>query len=167
MKKKVKALFLDRDGVINKDYGYVFSLKNFVWLKNVKKAIKYAYLKKYLIVVVTNQSGIARGMYGEDDVKKLHKNINVQLKKFNCKIHDFFYCPYHPKYGNKKYKKYSFLRKPNPGMLIKAIKKWNIDKSKSLMIGDKKNDMIAAQKIGLRFVRKRYNLMREVKKNLK
>jgi D-glycero-D-manno-heptose 1,7-bisphosphate phosphatase len=167
MKKKIKALFLDRDGVINKDYGYVFSLKNFVWLKNVKKAIKYAYLKKYLIVVVTNQSGIARGMYGEDDVKKLHKNINVQLKKFNCKIHDFFYCPYHPKYGNKKYKKNSFLRKPNPGMLIKAIKKWNIDKSKSFMIGDKKNDMIAAQKIGLRFVRKRYNLMSEVKKNLK
>jgi len=68
MEKKIKALFLDRDGVINKDYGYVFSLKNFVWLKNVKKAIKYAYLKKYLIVVVTNQSGIARGMYGEDDV---------------------------------------------------------------------------------------------------
>jgi len=89
------------------------------------------------------------------------------LKKENCKIHDFFYCPYHPKFGNSKYKKDSFLRKPNPGMLIKAIQKWNIDKSKSLMIGDKKNDMIAAQKIGLRFVRKRYNLMSEVKKNLK
>ncbi len=166
MKKKFKALFLDRDGVINKNYGYVFSSKNFVWLKNVKEAIKYAYFKKYLIIVVTNQSGVARGLYNEDDVKKLHNYINKQLKKINCKIHDFFYCPYHPKYGNKKYKKNSYLRKPNPGMLIRAIQKWNIDKSKSLMIGDKKIDMIASQRAGLRFVRKRYNLMREVKKNL-
>ena len=167
MEKKTKALFLDRDGVINKDYGYVFSLKNFVWLKNVKKAIKYVYLKKYLIVVVTNQSGIARGMYGEDDVKKLHKNMNEQLKKFNCKIHDFFYCPYHPKYGNKKYKKDSFLRKPNPGMILKAANKWSIDLSKSLMIGDKKIDMIAAKRSNLKFIKKKYNLLNEIKKNLK
>ena len=63
MKKKNKTLFLDRDGVINKNYGYVFSMKNFVWLKNVKKAIRYAYFKKYLIVIITKQSGVARGLY--------------------------------------------------------------------------------------------------------
>ena len=63
MKKKNKTLFLDRDGVINKNYGYVFSMKNFVWLKNVKKAIRYAYFKKYLIIIITNQSGVARGLY--------------------------------------------------------------------------------------------------------
>ena len=166
MKLKNKALFLDRDGVINKNFGYVFSMKNFIWLKNVKKAIKYAYTKKYLIIVVTNQSGVARGLYSENDIKKLHNEINEQLKKINCKIHDFFYCPYHPKYGNKKYKKDSFLRKPNPGMMLKAIKKWNIDQDKSLMIGDKKIDMIASKKAGLRFIKKRYNLMREVKKKL-
>ena len=166
MKFKNKALFLDRDGVVNKNVGYVSSMKNFIWLKNVKKAIKYAYNKKYLIIVVTNQSGVARGFYTENDVKKLHKEINKQLRKINCKIHDFFYCPYHPKYGSKKYKKDSFLRKPNPGMLLKAIKKWNIDKSKSLMIGDQKADMIASKKAGLKFIRKRYNLMREVKKKL-
>ena len=133
---------------------------------NVKKAIKYAYTKKYLIIVISNQSGVARGFYTENDVKKLHKEINKQLRKINCKIHDFFYCPYHPKYGSKKYKKDSFLRKPNPGMILKAIKKWNIDKSKSIMIGDQKTDMIASKKAGLKFIRKRYNLMREVKKKL-
>ena len=166
MKLKNKALFLDRDGVINKNFGYVFSAKNFVWLKNVKKAIKYAYIKRYLIIVVTNQSGVARGFYSENDIKNLHKEINRQLKKQKCKIHDFFYCPYHPKYGNKKYKKNSFLRKPNPGMILKAVKKWNIDLNKSLMIGDNKIDMIASKKAGLKFIRKKYNLMREVKKKL-
>ena len=90
MQLKNKALFLDRDGVINKNFGYVFSMKNFVWLKNVKKAIKYAYIKKYLIIVVTNQSGIARGYCSENDVKKLHNEINKELKIINCKIHDFF-----------------------------------------------------------------------------
>ena len=79
MKPKNKALFLDRDGVINKNFGYVFSTKNFVWLKNVKKAIKFAHKKKYLIIVVTNQSGVARGYYSENDVKKLHNEINKEL----------------------------------------------------------------------------------------
>ena len=81
MKSMNKALFLDRDGVINKDFGYVFSKKNFVWLKNTKKAIKYAYSKKYLIIVVTNQSGIARGYYSEHEIKSLHNEINDELKK--------------------------------------------------------------------------------------
>ena len=72
MRLKKKALFLDRDGVINKNLGYIFSEKNFIWLKNVKRAIKYAYDKKYLIIVITNQSGVARGLYSENDIKTLH-----------------------------------------------------------------------------------------------
>ena len=166
MKLKNKALFLDRDGVINKNFGYIFLAKNFIWLKNVKKAIKYTYQKKYLIIVVTNQSGVARGLHSKNDIKTLHGEINRQLKVINCKIHDFFYCPYHPKYGNKKYKKFSYLRKPNPGMIFKAAKKWNIDLKKSLMIGDNKIDMIAAKRANLRFVKKKYNLLREIKKHL-
>ena len=166
MKLKNKALFLDRDGVINKNFGYVFSTRNFVWLKNAKKAIKHAYIRKYLIIVVTNQSGVARGFYSEYDIKNLHKEINRELKKINCKIHDFFYCIYHPKYGNKKYKKYSYLRKPNPGMIFKAVKKWNIDLNKSLMVGDKKIDMITAKRANLRFIKKKYNLLSEIKKHL-
>jgi len=167
MKFKNKAVFLDRDGVINKNFGYVFSLKNFVWLKNVKKAIKHAYNKKYLIIVVTNQSGVARGYFTENDVKKLHNEINKELKKTNCKIQDFFYCPYHPNYGNKKYRKKSYLRKPNPGMILMAAKKWNLDLKKSFMIGDSKSDMIASRRSNLKFIKKKYNLLKEVKKILK
>ena len=166
MKNKNKALFLDRDGVINKNIGYVYTKEKFIWLKNVKKAIKYAYDNKYKIIVVTNQSGVARGLYSENDVVNLHKNINKELKNLRCKIHDFFYCPYHPKYGNIKYKIDSFLRKPNPGMIFKAVKKWNIDINKSLMIGDNKSDLIAAKRSNLRFVKKKYNLLREIKNNL-
>jgi len=167
MKIKNKALFLDRDGVINKNFGYVYSMKKFVWLKNVKKAIKYAYDNKFLIIVVTNQSGVARGYYTEYKVNELHKNINKELIKLKCKIHDFLYSPYHPKYGGKKYKKDSFLRKPNPGLILKAVKKWNIDVKKSFMIGDQTTDKIAAERANLKFFKKKYNLLREVKKNLK
>ena len=166
MKTKNKALFLDRDGVINKNFGYVSSLKNFVWLKKVKEAIKYAYDNKYKIIVVTNQSAVARGLCSENDVINLHKNINKELKNFRCKIHDFFYCPYHPRYGKKLYRKNSYLRKPNPGMIFKAVKKWNIDINKSLMIGDSNKDLIAAKRSNLRFVKKKYNLLREIKNNL-
>tara|TARA_B100000749_G_scaffold108249_1_gene82781 strand:- start:244 stop:744 length:501 start_codon:yes stop_codon:yes gene_type:complete len=163
---KNKALFLDRDGVINKKMGYVYSTQKFIWLKNVKKAIKYAYDNKYKIIVITNQSGVARGLYSERDIVKLHKTINKELKVSKCKIHDFFYCPYHPKYGNKKYRKDSYLRKPNPGMIVKAVKKWNVDIGKSLMIGDSNSDLIAAKRSNLRFVKKKYNLLREIKNNL-
>ena len=87
--------------------------------------------------------------------------MNEHCKNIKCKIHDFFYCPYHPKYGNNKYRKNSYLRKPNPGMIFKAVKKWNIDLNKSLMIGDKKTDMITAKRSNLRFIKKKYNLLRE------
>ena len=91
------------------------------------------------------------------NIVKLHKTINKELKVSKCKIHDFFYCPYHPKYGNKKYRKDSYLRKPNPGMIVKAVKKWNVDIGKSLMIGDSNSDLIAAKRSNLRFVKKKYN----------
>ena len=166
MKLKNKALFLDRDGVINKDFGYVYSKKNFVWLKNVKKAIKYTYKKNYLIIVITNQSGVARGYFSEKDIKNLHLWVNKVLKKENCKIHDFFYCPYHPQFGTKKYRKDSFLRKPNPGMILKAVKKWDININKSFMIGDKITDKSAAKSVNLKFIKKKYNLYKKIKKFL-
>ena len=132
---------------------------------NIKNKIM-DYDNKYKIIVITNQSGVARGLYSERDIVKLHKTINKELKVSKCKIHDFFYCPYHPKYGNKKYRKDSYLRKPNPGMIVKAVKKWNVDIGKSLMIGDSNSDLIAAKRSNLRFVKKKYNLLREIKNNL-
>ena len=92
-----KAAFLDRDGVINKNYGYVHSLDNFVWLKNVKKAIKFLNDKNYKVIVISNQSGIARKFYTEKDVIRLHKWMNSELKKINAKVDKFYFCPYHPR----------------------------------------------------------------------
>ena len=100
-----KAAFLDRDGVINKNYGYVYNLDNFVWLKNVKKAIKYLNHKNFKVFVISNQSGVARKIFTEKDVNKLHRWMNSELKKINAKIDKFYYCPFHPKYGSKYYKK--------------------------------------------------------------
>ena len=86
MKKLNKAVFLDRDGVINKNSGYVAHIENFVWLKNVKLAIKLLNNKKFKVIVITNQSGVARGLYTEKDVKKLHNWINYELKKRKQKL---------------------------------------------------------------------------------
>ena len=135
--KKYDTIFLDRDGTINPDPGYINSLNDFKFydftfnaLKNLKRLTKQ-------LCIITNQSGVARGLYSENDIKILHNQINKELKTTRCKIHDFFYCPYHPKYGSNKYRKNSYLRKPNPGMILKAVKKWNVDLNKSFMIGDK------------------------------
>jgi len=150
--KKKPVVFLDRDGVINKDTGHLHKYKDFKWLPGVFDALKLIKEKNYLIIVISNQSGIGRGLYTENDVKFLHKKINIHLKKkINFKIDDFYYCPYHPKYGLGKYKKKSFDRKPNPGMILKAIKKWNIKKEESFMIGDKKSDYIASKKANIKF----------------
>ena len=108
MKKLNKAVFLDRDGVINRNSGYVTHIEKFVWLKNAKLVIKLLNKYKYKVFIITNQSGVARGLYSEKEVIKLHKWINIELKKVNAKINDFFYCPYHPHGLIKKYRKKSF-----------------------------------------------------------
>lgn len=163
--KKNKAFFLDRDGTINRNIKYLKNFKNFKWNKNSILALKYIFSKNYKIIVITNQSGIGRGFLTEKDLKEIHLSMNKKLKKHNCKIHDFFFCPYYENAIIKKYRiKNHFLRKPNPGMILKAIKKWNIDKYKSFMIGDKNTDKIASEKAGIKFIWKRYNLLREVKK---
>lgn len=163
MNKLNKAVFLDRDGVINKNSGYVTSINKFFWLKNVKLAIKLLNKKKYKVIVVTNQSGVARGFYSEKDVKKLHSWMNFELKKIDAKIDDFFYCPYHPRGIIKKYKRNSNLRKPNPGMILKAKKMYNIDLDQSFMIGDKNSDKICAKRANVKFFYKRNNLLKDIK----
>ena len=137
------AIFLDRDGVINIDKGYVCQISDFEWIEEAKEAIKYLREKDYYIFVVTNQSGIARGYFTEKEVNILHKFINNELKKVNTYIDEFFYSPYHP-INKKLYGNLSHLRKPNTGMLELASKKWNIDLSKSLLIGDSATDMECA-----------------------
>ena len=130
------AVFLDRDGVINKNKGYTYQIKDFEWISGAKKAIKYFNKKNFYVFVVTNQSGISRGFFNENDLERLHSFICKDLKKEEALIDEFFYSPYHPDGISDKYDHLKSLRKPNTGMLELACAKWEIDIGKSIMIGD-------------------------------
>jgi D-glycero-D-manno-heptose 1,7-bisphosphate phosphatase len=166
--KKFKIVFLDRDGVINSsrpNNGYVGSLKYFKWVPGAIKAIKFLNDKNYKVVVVTNQSGVARGFFTIKDVKKIHFYIQQKLKENDAKIDRFYFCPFHKDGIIKKYKKNSSLRKPNIGMFLMAKKKWNIDMKKSFIIGDQKNDMEFAKKAKIKgYLFNKKNLYQFIKK---
>lgn len=144
------AAFLDRDGVINIDKGYVYKIDDFEWIDDAREAIQFLNRENYYVFVVSNQSGISRGYYTEKDLLNLQKFINNELQPFNAHIDDFYYSPYH-KDGvySYKYKTLKHLRKPNIGMLELAEKKWNFAKSSSFLVGDKESDIICAQRFGI------------------
>lgn len=141
-KKINKALFLDRDGVLMEDLGYVGNIDRVKIKKEFIDIVKYAKEKGFITIVTTNQAGVSYGYYGEEDVKKVHLYIYEEYKKCGALIDDFYYCPYHIKSDNKKYNIISMLRKPEAGMHLLAAKKYNIDLSKSFMIGDRDTDII-------------------------
>jgi len=167
---KKKVAFLDRDGVINKKIkqGYVLN-KNHLELKaGTSKAIKYLNTKKYLVIVVTNQACVGKGLITEKDLDKIHNYMKFKIfKTSNGIINDIFVSPYYKYSKYEKYRQKKYLRKPNPGMLKEAIKKWNINLSKSFMIGDQNTDKMAAKKIGLKFwMFQENNLNKFIKKKI-
>ena len=168
--KLTKIAFLDRDGVINSSQymnGYIGSLKYFKWISGAIKTIRLLKKKKYKIVVVTNQSGVARGFFKIKDVKKIHSFIQKKLKIYNTKIDAFYFCPFHQDGIIKKYKKKSSLRKPKIGMFRLAQKKWNIDIKNSFMVGDQETDMIFARRAKIKgYLFNEKNLFRFVKTNI-
>ena len=143
------AAFLDRDGVINIEKGYVYKVEDFEWVHEAKEAIKYLNSNNYHVFVVTNQSGISRGYYTKKDVENLHNYINRELYKINAHIDEFYYSPYHPDSDNKEYKTMAHLRKPETGMLELAEKQWKIIKDESFMIGDMPHDIECAKRFGI------------------
>jgi D,D-heptose 1,7-bisphosphate phosphatase len=126
-----KALFLDRDGVLNVDKGYVYKWDDIIWIEEIFEIIKIANDRGYKVIVLTNQSGIHKGMYSEQDVHLLHKKMNDFLSGKALIIDEWYYCA----------EMDSEFRKPRPGMLLEAQKKFNIDFSKSFMVGDKSTDI--------------------------
>ena len=160
---KKPAIFLDRDGVINYDYGYVFKYKNFKFREGVLKGLKYLIKKNYYIFIVTNQAGIGKNIYSEKDFICLHKKLNENLSKSNIFIDDIQYSPYHIKAKIKKYKKKSLMRKPGNMMIEKIKLNWDIDLNKSFMIGDKITDFYAAKKSKLRFFYAENNFYKQIK----
>jgi D,D-heptose 1,7-bisphosphate phosphatase len=147
-----KAAFLDRDGVINFDYKYVHSMKNFKLKKNVIAGLKFLQKKGYLLFIVTNQAGIAKGFYTVNNFEIFQKKIYKIFKKNNIFISDTQFCPHHPNAKIKKYRKICGCRKPGNLMIKNILSNYNIDIKNSFMIGDKKSDFECAKKSNLKFI---------------
>lgn len=143
------AIFLDRDGVINQDVGYAWRQADIRWVKNAPEAIAWLNRRGYLVVVVTNQSGIARGYYTERDFDVLTGWMHAALGQYGARIDAVYHCPHHPTAGQPPYNVVCDCRKPKPGLLLKAITDLGIDPARSLMIGDKQTDMGAAAAAGV------------------
>lgn len=143
------AVFIDRDGVINVDHGYVHKRDDFEYIDGVFDATKKLKEMGYLLVLVTNQSGIARGMFTEDQFEILTEWMDWNFADNGVDFDGIYYCPHHPEATVEKYKEACDCRKPNPGMLVSAQRFLDIDMENSIMIGDKKEDMMAAQAAGV------------------
>jgi D-glycero-D-manno-heptose 1,7-bisphosphate phosphatase len=144
-----RALFLDRDGVINHDSGYTSSVESFRFIDGIFELCRAAKRAGYLLIVVTNQAGIGRGYYSEQNFLLLTQWMCNRFDEEHASLTDVFHCPYHPEHGIGMYKQDSFDRKPHPGMLLRAAKKYDVDLKNSIMIGDKDSDMVAASNAGI------------------
>ncbi len=149
---KNKAVFLDRDGVINEDKGYVHRIEDFKIYPEVFPALKKLQEAGYKLLIVTNQSGIALDYYTEEDFKKLTDYMLKVFEKEGIHIDKVYYCPHHENGTNPKYTLKCECRKPESGMIRKGIEEFNIDPSKSFLIGDKENDIKAAHKEGVKAI---------------
>ncbi|MGL4867128.1 MAG: D-glycero-beta-D-manno-heptose 1,7-bisphosphate 7-phosphatase [Cetobacterium sp.] len=162
-----KVIFLDRDGTINVEKSYLHKWEDFEFEKNAIEGLLELKKLGYEFIVVTNQSGIARGYYSEDDLKRLNSEMVEELKKYDIEILECYYCPHHPEKGIDNYKIDCDCRKPNPGMLEKGIEKYNIDIQNSFMVGDKISDLEAGDRVGLKSILVLTGYGQKTKENLK
>ena len=144
-----RALFLDRDGVINVDHGHVGTLDRFEWVDGAREAVAFATQSGWRVFIVTNQSGVARGFYTEDDVRSLLIWIAEECTVYGGTIDDTRFCPYHPEAPLEAYRRASDWRKPQPGMLLDLIRTWDLTPGRCVMIGDQPTDMAAAERAGI------------------
>jgi D-glycero-D-manno-heptose 1,7-bisphosphate phosphatase len=147
------AAFLDRDGVLNIDHGYAYRPEQIEWVEGAAEAVRLLNQAGYYVLVVTNQSGVARGLYDEAAVKALHAHMQDILSKHGAYIDAFYYCPHHPDGSIKSLAVQCRCRKPGPGMLEQAARDWPIDISASFLIGDKDHDLAAAAAFDIRGIK--------------
>ncbi len=136
MKSKRCAIFLDRDGVINKEINYLSNPDDFEFISGSIKALRLLKEKNFLLIIITNQAGIARGYFTEQVLNEIHEKMIKLLDKNGIALDDIYYCPHHPEFTG-----ICDCRKPKPGMILKAQQKYNIDLSNSFMVGDTLNDI--------------------------
>jgi len=139
-----KALFLDRDGVINVEKNYLYKIEDFEFIDGIFEVCKYYEKLGYIIIVITNQSGIARDFYNEEDFLTLTKWMNERFSQEGTHISEVYFCPHLPAISGR-----CQCRKPNPGMILEAADKYNIDIKNSVLIGDKERDIEAGLNAGI------------------
>lgn len=147
-----KAIFLDRDKTLVEDPGYISSPEQLRLLPGIPEALVQLSRLGYKLIVVTNQSGVARGIITEQTLKEIHEHLEQMLERNGVKLDAIYYCPHHPEGSVQKYRRESDLRKPNPGMLLLAAKQMDIDLSNSWMIGNSHRDIIAGRRAGCRTI---------------
>lgn len=167
LKLKNRAVFLDRDGVINYDKGYTSQWSKFKFRKNVEKGLQLLVKNNYFIFIVTNQAGIAKGYFQEEDFIRLHKKIKSHLAHRGIYFNEVKYCPYHPEAILRKYRKNTQFRKPGNLMIKEITKEWDIDIKKSIMIGDQISDKISAERSGIYFEYSKNNFYEQIKNFIK
>jgi D-glycero-D-manno-heptose 1,7-bisphosphate phosphatase len=143
------AAFLDRDGVINVDHGYVFEPERLDFTPTAIEAIRLLNRAGYPVLVVTNQSGVARGLYGVAEVEAFHAHLNRALGEAGAHVDAFYYCPYHPEGIVADYAVEHEDRKPGIGMIRRAMREWNVRTEGSFLIGDRQSDLDAATAAGI------------------
>lgn len=147
---KDKAVFFDRDGVLNVDVDYLYKIEDLVWVDGAREALAHLCELGYKVFVVTNQSGVARGYYTIEDMNKLHAHMAAEIAKCGGKIEKFYYCPHHKEGKIAEYAIDCDCRKPKPGMLLQAFAENDLDKDACFLIGDSKRDVEAAANAGIR-----------------
>lgn len=154
----MRAFFLDRDGTLNIDTDFVHKPEEWKWCDNAFEAIEWMNRNDFKVIVVTNQSGISRGHYTEEQVNELHRWLDEQLEKENLKVDEWLMAPHHPAFDQKPYTYPPEDRKPGKGMFLKAIEKYGINPKKSFMAGDKITDLQPAIELGIKpfFIRSRH-----------
>lgn len=163
-----KAVFFDRDGTLNVEKDYLYRIEDFQWEQEAVEAIKYCHDLGYLVIVITNQSGVARGYYEENDISRLHSHMDSLLSAAGTSIDGYYYCPHHPQAQVERYRVKCDCRKPLPGLVLRAIKDFDIDPKASLMVGDKPRDIQSGMAAGVPGVLyEGGSLLQVVKENLK
>ena len=151
--RQQKAVFFDRDGTLNVDVHFLHDPKDFRWMPEAREAIKYVNDAGCLAIIITNQSGVARGYYPESDVLRVYDWMKHDLKRIGAHLDAIYYCPHLPEGSVPAYAIDCDCRKPKPGLLLRAIEEHNIDPAASVLIGDGDRDVECAERAGVKGVK--------------